>query len=86
MKRTGGERRERESGYDGELAKEILAFGHITGAFGPHQCPCAHAVCAKEKKRMCSAGLCVRSRLFAHRLRLMSLKGQTPLRKINGVS
>lgn len=29
MKRTGGERRERESGYDGELVKEILAFGHI---------------------------------------------------------
>lgn len=31
-------------------------------------------------------GMCIDSLLSAHRLWLMSLKGQTPLRKINGVS
>lgn len=41
-------------------------------------------LCKRKRKRV--RGLCLRSRLFAHRLWLMSLKGQKPLRKINGIS
>lgn len=43
-------------------------------------------MCEREKEYICSLCVCVCVSLSAHRLWLMSLKGQTPLRKINGVS
>lgn len=42
--------------------------------------------CEERKKKKSIRGRCMWWLLFAHRLWLMSLKGQTPLRKINGVS
>lgn len=66
-----------------KLVEEILVFGHML-VLSNFTCDrvCVCAVCVE-------GNVCVdqtRSPLFARRLQLMSLKGQTPLREINGVS
>lgn len=58
MKRTGGERRERESGYDGELAKEILAFGHILVHSGLTSVR-VRTQFVQKRKRECVLQVCV---------------------------
>lgn len=62
----------------GEKRQERHSWTHGS-AFKAH-------LCGDKKKKESIGGLCVWWLLFARRLWLMSLKGQTPLRKINGVS
>lgn len=75
---------EEERGWGGQGRLRRQAGGGDTGSWTPTGAlithPCARAHTGTRENRNASAAL------FAHRPRLMSLKGQTPLRKINGVS
>lgn len=84
MKRTAEERWEQETGYECTLLEAMLAVEHPTANL---KLTCEH-VCTqrKERREKWPNTSCTGSLLFADWLWLMSLKGQTPLKKINGVS